>query len=109
MCCGVSLLLLLPLACGQVADLRTYMFTHYGNPMLPWKDAQAYCREHHTDLVTIASPAENQKFLITQGWIGLSRAGPSSSWEWSSGDQVADFFSWGPGKKRTNCVQLSLG
>ncbi|XP_048039110.1 macrophage mannose receptor 1-like [Megalobrama amblycephala] len=49
-----------------------------------WLDAQKYCREHHTDLVTIRRQADNSKVasltnLIYEPWIGLYR----DSWKWS--------------------------
>lgn len=43
-----------------------------------WKQAQSYCREHHTDLVSIRNEHENQKiqhvfpdFNNFETWIGL--------------------------------------
>ncbi|XP_055366646.1 L-selectin-like isoform X2 [Betta splendens] len=101
MCVGFTLLLLLPLVCGQVVNLRTNMFTHYSN-MVTWRYAQAYCREYHTDLVTIVSEADNQKVLITQGWIGLYREDSNSTWKWSRGTQIANFFSWNTAEPAAN-------
>ncbi|MEQ2227257.1 hypothetical protein ILYODFUR_035910, partial [Ilyodon furcidens] len=51
-----------------------------------WPKAQNYCREHHTDLVTIRDPSENQKVkeLVPAGksvWIGLHKR----FWKWVDG------------------------
>ncbi|XP_065100349.1 macrophage mannose receptor 1-like [Paramisgurnus dabryanus] len=58
-----------------------------------WTEAQSYCREHHTDLVSIRNETENQKILSffesyhLRVWIGLYRqrswADQSNSWRWS--------------------------
>ncbi|KAK9971249.1 hypothetical protein ABG768_024623 [Culter alburnus] len=51
-----------------------------------WLDAQKYCREHHTDLVTIRSQDDNNQIAnllnlkaMSDTWIGLYR----DSWKWS--------------------------
>ena len=47
--------------------------------------ARQYCRTHHTDLVSIRSPAENQVVReVAAGhevWIGLFK----DTWRWSDG------------------------
>lgn len=65
-----------------------------------WSDAQAYCREHHTDLVTITSEKENQKFLTGRGWIGLKRDDSNGPWKWSRTNKTASFIMWDTGGKQ---------
>ncbi|XP_026066299.1 putative C-type lectin domain family 20 member A [Carassius auratus] len=56
-----------------------------------WFDAQLYCRENHTDLVSIHNEEENEQVKnegnksITPFWIGLLE----DSVEWSDGGQSA--------------------
>ncbi|XP_043077471.1 C-type mannose receptor 2-like isoform X2 [Puntigrus tetrazona] len=59
-----------------------------------WAEAQSYCREHHTDLISIRNDAENQKiqYLLRNIhynyiWIGLYR-----TWSWS--DQSNSSFTY---------------
>lgn len=51
------------------------------NTPLSWRDAQSYCRKHHTDLASIRSP-EQQRLISDKSssvWIGLFL----DSWQWS--------------------------
>ncbi|XP_044037337.1 uncharacterized protein LOC122868941 [Siniperca chuatsi] len=93
-CVLVPLLLLLPPVCG--AGLRTDNFKHYSDTK-SWRDAQAYCREKHTDLITIRDANENQALFSGQGWIGLYRE-DSAEWKWSRRDEIANFTSWDIGE-----------
>ncbi|MGH0157379.1 UNVERIFIED_CONTAM: hypothetical protein FKN15_033281 [Acipenser sinensis] len=48
-----------------------------------WTEAQEYCREHHTDLVSIKSASENEdlvkKAQVKPFWLGLF----NEPWKWS--------------------------
>ncbi|XP_013877289.1 L-selectin [Austrofundulus limnaeus] len=51
-----------------------------------WVDAQQYCRERHTDLVSVRTSAENEEIqrMVPAGrlvWIGLF----GDTWKWSDG------------------------
>lgn len=98
-CIVVPLLLVLPVVCGKDVDLKTMDFIHY-TEMIHWSEAQAYCREYHTDLVTIASEKENEKFFIGQGWIGLYRGNSNGPWTWSRRNKTANFTNWDTGGKQ---------
>ncbi|KAK7940149.1 hypothetical protein WMY93_003475 [Mugilogobius chulae] len=82
-----TLLLLLPLLCVGATGLKKII--HRIEKESSWNDAQAYCREHHVDLLTIRDQAENDHF-IENGWIGFYRESGSRTWNWSSGD-VSDY------------------
>uniref|UniRef100_UPI0037E7B2D0 macrophage mannose receptor 1-like n=1 Tax=Semicossyphus pulcher TaxID=241346 RepID=UPI0037E7B2D0 len=61
---------------------------------MTWTDAQSYCREHHTDLVSVRDLAENIQVavlvpLLQEVWIGLSR----ESWKWLDGSD-SSFRYW---------------
>ncbi|KAK0133091.1 Aggrecan core protein [Merluccius polli] len=62
---------------------------------MPLKAAREYCRSHHTDLVSIRNPAENQVVQEEadghEVWIGLFR----DTWRWSDG-RYSSFRFWNP-------------
>ncbi|XP_035999279.1 macrophage mannose receptor 1 [Fundulus heteroclitus] len=84
------------------------------NDSMTWANSQRYCREHHTDLVTIRNETDNLevKKLISVNaavWIGLYR----KSWEWVDGS-TSSFRYWKSGepnnvKVKENCVAANFG
>lgn len=63
-----------------------------------WYEAQSYCRQHYTDLVSVRSAEENQLLRnqlqdaqMKEAWIGLHR----DSWKWSDSSETS-FRRWGP-------------
>ncbi|XP_029944896.1 C-type mannose receptor 2-like [Salarias fasciatus] len=63
-----------------------------------WTDAQAFCRRHHTDLITIRTAEENQDTYETRVWIGLYKKTNDDIWKWSRGDENATFLPWRHGE-----------
>ncbi|MGH0178643.1 UNVERIFIED_CONTAM: hypothetical protein FKN15_077463 [Acipenser sinensis] len=62
-----------------------------------WTEAQQYCREHHTDLVSIKNASENEDLVKkAQGktfWIGLF----NEPWKWSHQGDSYTFHYWNTG------------
>ncbi len=90
---------------------------HFVNQKMNWTEAQRYCREKHTDLVTINDIQEqndiNQLINSTSDrvWIGLK-----DTWIWSLRDK--DFYrrdefqyrNWGPSQPNGDgdCVYMDV-
>ncbi|RXN26725.1 macrophage mannose receptor 1-like isoform X2 [Labeo rohita] len=86
-----------PLVCydGRENASATYIFIPQAQT---WTEAQRYCREHHTDLVSIRNEIENQKVQsITTyndyAWIGLYR---TRSWSDQSNSSFTYWSTWQP-------------
>uniref|UniRef100_A0A667WCD6 C-type lectin domain-containing protein n=1 Tax=Myripristis murdjan TaxID=586833 RepID=A0A667WCD6_9TELE len=91
------------------SDKKNYTFI---NEHLSWKDAQAYCREHHTDLATIETAQESHEVVSKKPagsiWFGLYRV----AWSWSDRSWSA-FRPWSSGQPdnfglRQHCAAVSL-
>ncbi|KAL3987654.1 hypothetical protein ACER0C_014769 [Sarotherodon galilaeus] len=103
---NVALLLILFPVCGHLLDV-----TYYNDPYKRnWASAQAFCREHHTDLVQIRNAEESEVFEFS-GWIGLYREDASSPWKWSRGGEIAIFTMWDHNEpdQNGNCVNTNNG
>ncbi|TNN37859.1 L-selectin [Liparis tanakae] len=77
--------------CIDVRGPNTFVFI---DTMMPWIEAQSYCREHHTDLAMARTMEENQMVHAllpynVVAWIGLYRDG----WKWSDGSD-SSFRNW---------------
>nr|XP_055047847.1 macrophage mannose receptor 1-like [Misgurnus anguillicaudatus] len=75
-------------SCGQKSDFICYNGDKgyiYETSQMTWREAQIFCRQHHTDLVTVSNQNESEQIqkIINNNqisvWIGLF----SDSWEWS--------------------------
>ncbi|XP_049334383.1 macrophage mannose receptor 1-like [Astyanax mexicanus] len=80
-----------------------------------WYEAQSYCKNRFTDLVSIRDQEQNEKVRkegmksSTLFWIGLLR----DDWQWADGGRSA-YRNWGAGEPRpstttSDCTQLKNG
>uniref|UniRef100_A0AAY4DH80 C-type lectin domain-containing protein n=1 Tax=Denticeps clupeoides TaxID=299321 RepID=A0AAY4DH80_9TELE len=62
-----------------------------------WKQAQTYCRQQYTDLVSLRNSTENSYASLAVGgntaWIGMYKG----SWTWSDQNNLI-FQNWGSGQ-----------
>ncbi|KAI4875616.1 hypothetical protein NFI96_008198, partial [Prochilodus magdalenae] len=95
---------------GSVNARQRYVVVYEG---MNWTEAQRYCREHHTDLVSVRSETENQKlksllqYNYNNFWIGLYRTR-----SWSDGSN-STFSNWRPGQpdnagQNEHCTAVSF-
>ncbi|XP_058614460.1 C-type mannose receptor 2-like isoform X2 [Onychostoma macrolepis] len=82
---------------GRQNSSASYMFVNYHTT---WTEAQRYCREHHTDLVSITNESENQKiqyllhkYYYYTFWIGLYR---TRSWSDRSNSSYSNWMTGQP-------------
>ena len=91
---------------GKQGTNQTYVLIQENKA---WIDAQSYCRQYHTDLVSVRNQTENteiNKKITLRGlpvWIGLFL----DSWRWSD-QSDSSFRNWLPGwlstEQRYNCT-----
>jgi hypothetical protein len=79
---------------SNISDKNNIMVNN--NELMTWREAQLYCRKHHTDLPSVKNQIENkvlQNLVLRSGlmWIGLFR----DSWKWSD-QSDSSFRYWGP-------------
>ncbi|XP_036411875.1 secretory phospholipase A2 receptor-like [Colossoma macropomum] len=95
----------------QDTDLTLNHHLTFGN--MSWYEAQSYCRNTYTDLVSIRDQNQNEAVKIeglkssTSFWIGLL----SDDWEWTDGGRSA-YRNWATGHPQSSpfdCVQLRNG
>uniref|UniRef100_A0A3B3UXX1 C-type lectin domain-containing protein n=1 Tax=Poecilia latipinna TaxID=48699 RepID=A0A3B3UXX1_9TELE len=70
-------------------DCQLYEF-HYINENKTWTEAQQYCREKHTDLVTVTNMTDMKRLInisagkMKEAWIGLyDETHGNRTWYWS--------------------------
>nr|XP_055047844.1 macrophage mannose receptor 1-like [Misgurnus anguillicaudatus] len=106
--------------CRQNCDQKLTFICYNGDKRLfyetsnkMWNDSQIFCREHHTDLVSVRNQSENEQIqqIINDShisvWIGLF----SDSWEWS--DQSNSTFRYWKSKEPSGevhpaCVEVRM-
>ncbi|ROL29810.1 C-type lectin BML-1 [Anabarilius grahami] len=78
-----------------------------------WMDAQKYCRQHYTDLITIVDQADHDELLKTAGmgnvWLGLYRTRGDGVFVWSD-QRSSSFRKWKSGQPNAQlCVNVYDG
>uniref|UniRef100_A0A096LSV2 C-type lectin domain-containing protein n=2 Tax=Poecilia formosa TaxID=48698 RepID=A0A096LSV2_POEFO len=114
-----SLILLFLMAVSFiVTDCQLCQF-HYINKEMTWTEAQQYCREKHTDLVTVTNMKDMKRLINvsdgdwSEAWIGLiSKPEFIRTWFWSlPGVEFNESeTNWNPGEptngESENCAYL---
>ncbi|KAL6481093.1 hypothetical protein MHYP_G00091730 [Metynnis hypsauchen] len=85
------------------------------NSKMTWRDAQSYCRNYYTDLVSVRNQTENQQIYTAAQtskdeylWIGLF----NDAWKWSD-QSTSSFRYWAPNQpdnngEKENCAAVSM-
>ncbi len=93
---------------------------HFVNQKMSWTEAQRYCRENHTDLVTINDIQEQNDInqvinsVSDRVWIGLKS---TDTWIWSLSDpdfyrrDESQYRNWKPSQpgEDGDCVFMDCG
>ncbi|KAJ4919689.1 hypothetical protein JOQ06_022368 [Pogonophryne albipinna] len=104
---SVLLLLLFAAVCGST--LRPSF--HYYHELKTWREAQTFCREHHSDLATFRAGERFEDLFGHNVWIGLFKNTSDSEWKWSETDEIANFTNWAVGEPNhddENCVFMNM-
>ncbi|XP_047658889.1 macrophage mannose receptor 1-like isoform X2 [Tachysurus fulvidraco] len=99
-----------PFVCYEGKNTNTNKYVYISDKK-SWYDAQTYCREKYTDLVSVRNQTENDEIWsvvnvsVSKGvWIGLF----NDSWKWS--DQSKSLFGYWSSDKPSgslNCAAVS--
>nr|NP_001018880.2 uncharacterized protein LOC446136 precursor [Danio rerio] len=107
---SIAVLFLLGLF-GLNTSFRTHFFV---TEQMTWKDAQTYCRKHHSDLSTVTKEeaqllSSNTDATYSFSWIGLYEDPDLADvWIWSGG-QMEEVDNWDadqPDDNTQHCVSL---
>ncbi|XP_053532263.1 macrophage mannose receptor 1 isoform X2 [Ictalurus punctatus] len=100
-----------PFVCYEEKNSNTsiYMFI---NENKTWYDAQTYCREKHTDLVSVRNQTENEEIwkviqsaLDVNVWIGLF----NNSWKWTDQSNSSfRYWSYDKPSGSLNCAAVNV-
>ncbi|XP_039505287.1 C-type Lectin CRL-like [Pimephales promelas] len=106
----LSLLLLSALLHRTFAQLRQYVYVPVS---VNWTDAQKYCRQRYTDLITIYGQADLDELQKTAGmgnvWLGLHRTQGNGDFVWSD-RRSSSFRKWNFGQPNAQlCVNTYNG
>uniref|UniRef100_A0A3P9NPG7 C-type lectin domain-containing protein n=1 Tax=Poecilia reticulata TaxID=8081 RepID=A0A3P9NPG7_POERE len=99
-------------------DCQLYQF-HYINESKTWTEAQQYCRENHTDLVTVTNMKDMKRLINisagdqSEAWIGLyDQTLGNRTWRWSLpgvefNESETNWYNGEP-KDGRNCAHMLL-
>uniref|UniRef100_A0A8C9YTA6 C-type lectin domain-containing protein n=1 Tax=Sander lucioperca TaxID=283035 RepID=A0A8C9YTA6_SANLU len=97
---------------GQCSSIGGQLYDyHFIGENMTWKEAQDYCRNHHTDLATVSNQTDmhrlhNPAKFQAGAWIGLQR-----DWRWSQPGVEFNESKWSQGEpnnlnNQENCVWM---